>query len=215
MELVDVVAAGVLLFVGSRLAIASRRSLSDAYRDRALQLVRGLRIRHFLPVPLVLAAVITAALVLVQLPVLSFGWWTAMGGVGNPVFGVTEETAGTVLALLVPVVFLALLVPALPLLVEREERAFRLGAEAWSWPKRLAKAVLFGLAHAIIGIPIGVALALSLGGLWFTLAYLAGWRRGGRAAALAESTRSHLAYNTTIVAVVGLALVADIVLVLI
>lgn len=175
-----------------------------------MRIVRGLRARHFLPVPLLLAAVIGVATVLVSIPPLGFGWWSALGGIGNPAFGMTESTSGTLLFDLIPLLFLVLLIPALPLLVEREEQLFRLGAEGWSVWRRVSKAVQFGLVHALVGIPIGVALALSIGGGWFTLAYLRGVRRGGDAGSgLMESTRTHVAYNSVIVAVVAIILVWD------
>ena len=56
--------------------------------------------------------------------------------------------------------------------------------------------------HAVIGIPIGAALALSIGGWYFTWAFLRGYRAGGETEALLESTRSHLAYNAIIVTLV-------------
>jgi hypothetical protein len=66
---------------------------------------------------------------------------------------------------------------------------------------------LFGLVHAAVGIPIGVALALSIGGFYFTWAYLRVWRRtGSEADALAESTRSHLGYNLVIAVIIIAAL---------
>lgn len=215
MTLLDVVTIAVLGWFGSRLVISFRRSLAAGARARTAAIIRGLRLRHFLPVPLLLALVVGAAIGLTSIPPLDFGWWTAIGGQGNPAFGVTERTAGTALELVVPIVFVVLLVPALPLLVEREELAFRLGAETWSTPKRIAKAVLFGLVHAVIGIPIGVALALSIGGAAFTLAYLRGYRESGlRSHAILESSRLHLAYNATIVGLVALVLVVEVALAL-
>jgi hypothetical protein len=60
--------------------------------------------------------------------------------------------------------------------------------------------VLFGLAHAVVGIPLGAALALSIGGLYLTRCYLDGWRETRtESGALLESTRAHLAYNLTII----------------
>ena len=208
----DVVTLAVLAFFGTRLALSFRVAIRHGARRRSSAIVRGLRVRHFAPVPFVVAAVFAAANLLVELPLLGYGWWSAIGGTGNPVFGVTESTSGTALELLVPAAFLVLLVPALPLLVEREEELFRLGAESWSPAKRTVRAAFFGLVHAAVGIPVGVALALGIGGAWFTWSYLSGYRRSGgsRAAALLESTRAHLAYNATIVVavVISLALAA-------
>lgn len=210
---IDVLAFVVLAFFGSRLVVGFRRSLTEPMRRRAFMLYKGIRWRHLWPVPIVVGLVLVAAWLLVQLPLLKLGWWSLLGGVGNPVFGVTDATAGTLWELIVPLVFVVLLIPALPLFVLREEEMFRLGAEAWSTPKRVWKALSFGLAHALVGIPVGVALALSIGGGWFTIAYLRGARRGGVAGAgLLESTRSHLAYNATIVALVLVALLLDLVL---
>ena len=230
-----VATAFVLAFIGVNLVSTARRMAgSRELRNRIAWIVRGLRLRHFLLAPVVLTLVLLVAGVLIQVPGLQFGWWTFIGGQGNPVFGRTNATSGTPLEWLIPLVFLVLLIPCLPLFAEREERSFRLGAERWSNWKRARRSVEFGLVHALIGIPIGVALALSLGGVYFTWAYLRAWRRATRAAAvspgpygaigaelgdealvwgpppaaspreqaLAESTRTHLGYNLTIVVLV-------------
>jgi hypothetical protein len=69
--------------------------------------------------------------------------------------------------------------------------------------------VLFGLAHTVVGIPIGAALALSIGGLYLTRCYLEGWKETRtQSGALLESTRAHLAYNLTIITLVLISLLA-------
>lgn len=169
--------------------------------------------RHVWPVPLTLTLVLVGASVLVQVPLLSWGWWTALGGVGNPVFGSTDATAGTLLEWVVPVAFMALLVPALPLFAHAEERMFRAGAEGWTGRKRCLKTLQFGAVHALIGIPIGVALALSIGGAYFMLVYLREFRRSGsRADATFESATAHTVYNGVIIAVVMIGLVVELLL---
>ncbi len=196
--MLDVLSIAVLAFMGVRLVSGTRLIARPDVRRHVIAIVRGLRIRHFaLAVP-VLVVVITAASLLTLVPGLSWGWWSAIGGVGSPVFGASESSAGTPLEWLVPTVFVLLLIPALPLFAESEERMFRLGAEGWSRRRRVRRAVEFGLVHCLIGIPIGVGLALSIGGLYFTWAYL----RGG----LMESTRAHLAYNATVITVIGVGL---------
>jgi Raf kinase inhibitor-like YbhB/YbcL family protein len=198
-----------LAWVGTNLVVAARRSVQR--RRRAVDLLRGIRLRHVWPAPFVLAAVIGAFAALSQIPPLRFGWWTALGGQGNIVFGTTSQTEGTALEVLIPVAFAMLLLPALPLLVESEERRFRLGAETWSQGRRAVRGLQFGLLHLIAGIPIAAALALSIGGWWFTFVYVRGYRRSGsRDAALAESTRAHLGYDLVIVGLVvaGLAISA-------
>jgi hypothetical protein len=206
--LTGVLTAGVLAFVGYRLVTtASLVARSAALRRRAAEIVRGIRWRHVWPVPIVLTAVVVAAALLLQIPPLRFGWWTALGGLGNPVTGTTDQTAGTTLEWLVPVLFLALLLPALPLFALREEEIFRQGAERWTGRQRAVKAVQFGLVHALIGIPIGVALALSIGGAYFQAVYVRAFRStGDRRTATLESARAHTAYNGILVVVVLIAI---------
>jgi len=198
LTVVDVLTVAALAFVGYRIFGGTRLLARREVRDHVVEIVRGLRWRHFLLAWPVLFVVLLVASVLLLVPGLSWGWWTAIGGVGSPVVGVTSNNHGSALEWIVPTVFIVMLIPALPLFAESEERMFRLGAEHRSTWGRIRRSIEFGLVHAIIGIPIGVALALSIGGGYFTWAYL----RGG----IPESTRAHLAYNLTIVAIVGLAL---------
>jgi hypothetical protein len=202
----DLLTVAVLAFVGFRLADAARQTFSS--RGHVWALVAGLRPRHFLRAGPVLVGVLAVATPLLAVPGLDFGWWTAIGGEGNPAVGVGRESATPgVLQTLIPVVFMTLLIIGLPLLVEGEEWVFRRGAEHRSRAANARRSVLFGLVHAVVGIPIAVALALSVGGFYFTWAYLRAWRQtGSEEAALAESTRSHLAYNLSIAAIVILAL---------
>jgi uncharacterized membrane protein len=84
-----------------------------------------------------------------------------------------------------------------------EECIFRRGAERWTIRRRVLKTVQFGLVHAVIGVPIGVALALSLGGAYFMIVYLRSYRMSASATeATLESSRAHTAYNGTIILLV-------------
>ena len=196
----NVATFGVLGFVGFRLATGTRRSFSADGRELLRAIVSRIRWRHLWPVPLVLTGVIASAALLWQIPGLNWGWWTALGGQGNPVFGSNDSTNGTVWEWLIPAVFLILLIPALPLFAYAEEQMFRRGAESWSRQKRALKVVQFGLIHAVIGIPIGTALALSVGGAYFMATYLRSFRLQGSASeATLESARAHTAYNGLIV----------------
>ncbi|MCU1345421.1 MAG: hypothetical protein JWL70_1687 [Acidimicrobiia bacterium] len=194
----------VLAFVGRRLVQGIFASRSR--RARVSEIVRGIRWRHLWPVPFVVTAVVLTAVLLVQVPGLSWGWWQALGGQGNPVFGQSDATAGSAWDWIIPLLFLSLLIPALPLFAEAEEIRFRYQAEIWSTRRRIAMCLAFGLVHALIGIPIGVALALSIGGAYFMNRYLAA---GGGAAGLLESTRAHTAYNAVIVSLVLVVVVVD------
>ena len=202
----DLLTVAVLAFVGFRLADAARQTFSS--RGHVRHLVAGLRLRHFLRALPVLFGVLAVAVPLLSIPGLDFGWWTALGGQGNPVVGVGPKSATPgALETIIPVVFISLLIIGLPLLVEGEEWVFRRGAQDRGRAANARRSVLFGLVHAVVGIPIGVALALSVGGFYFTWAYLRVWRRtASEEAALAESTRSHLGYNLVIAGIVIAAL---------
>jgi hypothetical protein len=207
--LLGLLTATVLVFFGSRLVVAARESVATRARQRTMEIASGLRPRHFLRAPFVLVIVLLVATGLFQVPGLSFGWWTAIGGNGNVIVGSTSATSGTSLVWLVPLLFVLLLIPALALFAEREEVVFRAGAEQWSWSRRITMGLRFGLIHLIMGIPIAVALALSVGGWYFQWAYLQGYRKAKRSeqrveAGVMESTRSHLAYNLCVLAIVGL-----------
>ncbi len=204
MSILDLLTVAVLAGVGLRLFEAARSSVEA--HGKTLAVVRGLRWRHFVrAVPVVLVIVATAG-VLIQLPVLSFGWWTMIGGEGNPVVGVTDKDYGIV-SVVIPLFFIGLLIVGLPLLVAREEWVFRRGAERRGSVDNVGRSVLFGLAHAVVGIPIGAALALSIGGLYLTWCYLEGWRETrSQSGALLASTRAHLAYNLTIITLVLISL---------
>lgn len=207
--LTDLLTVAVLALVGTRLVSAATRTARTAVlRQRVVTIVRGFRLHHFLLVPVVLTLVISVATLLLRVPGLSFGWWTAIGGQGNPVVGVTDKTSGTPLEWIVPMIFVLVLIPIVPLFAEREEVMFRQGAEHWSWPRRVYKCAQFGLVHALIGIPIGVALALSVGGAYFMTAYVRRYRRRGPDEALLESTRCHAAYNLAIAVLLLVYLIA-------
>jgi len=205
--LTTILTVAVLGFMASRLVTGVRVSRSAQGRAVVREVLARLRWRHVWPVPFVLSAVIAAATALMAVPGLEWGWWSELGGEGNPVFGSSEATAGTAWEWIVPVAFMALLIPALPLFANAEERLFRRGAESWTTWKRCWKTLQFGMVHALVGIPLGAALAISLGGAWFLHIYLEGYRRSGsRAEATFESTTAHTAYNGVIIIVVLIAL---------
>ncbi len=135
----------------------------------------------------VLALVVAVAAMLLSWgnPVLDWGWWQWIAGLADqPGNGGTILAAPLSYPLLIPVLF-ALLVPMLPRLALSEELLFRRGTRSW-W-SGVVRSIVFGLAHLTMGIPIGLALALSVGGLWFTYQYF----RGG----VALSTVHHVTYN--------------------
>jgi hypothetical protein len=206
----NVLSVVVLAVVGVRLVQAVTLSRSSRGRTLSRQVWTKLRWRHFWPVPFVLAGVLIVAIPLLMVPVLRWGWWSALGGDGNPIFGSSTATMGTVWSWLIPLVFMALVVAALPLFANAEERMFRTGAQRWTTRQRVAKVLKFGLIHALIGIPIGVALALSVGGAYFMSVYLRSYAlTGSPNEATLESTRAHTAYNALIIVTVALVVAVD------
>lgn len=205
--LTTVLSLAVLGFMATRLVTGVRVARSVSGRAVIREVRRRIGWRHVWPVPIVLTAVIVAASGLMLVPGLDWGWWSAIGGEGNPVFGSTDQTAGTVWEWIIPLVFMAMLLPALPLFANAEERLFRRGAEGWTTERRVLKTVQFGLVHALIGIPIGAAIALSIGGAYFLRVYVRAYARSRSVSdATMESTTAHTVYNGVIIGIVLLAL---------
>jgi hypothetical protein len=209
-HLSNVLSFVVLAVVGVRLVQAAKLSRSSRGRSLSRQVWTRLRWRHIWPVPFVLTGVLIVAVPLLMVPVLRWGWWSALGGDGNPIFGSSTATIGTVWAWLIPLVFMLLVIAALPLFANAEERMFRSGAQRWTTRQRAVKVLQFGLIHALIGIPIGVALALSVGGAYFMSVYLRSYALTGSAnEATLESTRAHTAYNALIIVTVAIVVAID------
>ncbi len=83
------------------------------------------------------------------------------------------------------IAFLLLLAISVPGLARGEEMKYRRGTVGWK--DGAARSVRFGLAHCVAGVPLYAGLALTVGGLWFTLQYF----RGG----VERSTLHHATYN--------------------
>lgn len=138
-------------------------------------------------IPLGLAVVIAVALVAyltLSLPVLGWSWWSALGGQGNPVLGRdTGSTTSfarhvfTITAVAMPFLF-AIVVPREAHL---EEDIFRRNDESRSPVRRVGALLGFGLAHALVGIPLGICLALGfINGSYYLACYYNGLRQGRR-----------------------------------
>ena len=143
-----VLTVAVLGRVGTSLVVGARRA--GRRRSPTTDVLRGVRLRHVWPAPVVLTAVVVfgpAWLV----PPLRFGWWSLLGGQGYAVLGTTDQTIGRAWEVIVPVVF-ALLLTALPLLVDAEERRFRRGAEGRTTARRALRGLQFGLVAASLAL---------------------------------------------------------------
>ena len=88
------------------------------------------------------------------------------------------------------IAFLLLFAVSIPKFARSEEKSYREGTRDWkhgAW-----RSLRFGLSHCVVGVPIYAGLALTIGGLWFTLQYF----RGG----VERSTLHHATYNWIITA---------------
>ena len=172
-------------------------------RGHAWRVARDIRLNDILATLLVFPVVIAVGAGLSALPVLGWGWWQALGGEGSVVFASTGGEGWYVFAML------ALIAGAVPELARREEELFRRGSERRDRRGHITQSLLFGSIHALMGIPLGYALALSIPGGFFTYRYLSAYHRAaGHAAAqiaVDRATRAHIAWNWTMLTIALLA----------
>lgn len=91
--------------------------------------------------------------------------------------------------------FFVMIAAYLPRFAQIEEHWFRDGTAGWG--NALWRSLLFGLAHCLAGVPLGVGLALTIPGLWFTAQYFEG--------GIGRATIYHTGYNALIMVLLGLA----------
>ena len=80
MNVADVASFAVLGYMGSRLVVGTRRSRTAEGRQLTSEIIRGIRWRHVVPVPFMLGSIIGVTSLLMLVPGLSWGWWTAQIG---------------------------------------------------------------------------------------------------------------------------------------
>ncbi|MBP9797592.1 hypothetical protein KBC70_00400 [Candidatus Woesebacteria bacterium] len=88
-----------------------------------------------------------------------------------------------------------LLLAVLPALAETEEKIFREGTN--NWLDGTVRSICFGLVHCVVGVPIGIGLAITIPGMYFTFKYFKGGIR--------LSSQAHFQYN--VIAVMTLLLI--------
>jgi len=136
---------------------------------------------------LVLAATVATAFALLALfPVLDRSWLYLLPGTGGH--------AGNLGLMPMQIkyfgiAFLLLFAVSIPDLARSEEVRYRRGTK--DWRQGLWRSLRFGLAHCVVGVPLYGGLALTVGGLWFTLQYFRGGVEG--------STLHHATYNWIVV----------------
>lgn len=132
----------------------------------------------------VIAITITVAVLLAQIKPLQFSWLSLLPGD-------QEATNAHVAPIHIPwwgVFYGLLLLLNVPSLALAEEQVFRLGVVEWTAACKWA--LIFGLVHCIVGVPLCAGLALAIPGLWFHYQCF----QGG----ITLSTAHHTVYNLII-----------------
>ncbi len=147
----------------------------------------------------VLAIVVTGAAGLLALdnPILNWSWWTWLASQVGDSTGGGNIIAAPLAYPWLAVPFVLLLAYTLPNLAHGEELTFRKGTKGWR--DGVPRSILFGMVHCLVGVPLAVALPLSIGGLWFTRQYL---QHG-----IDRSTTHHLTYNSIVLMAIAMLLV--------
>lgn len=145
-----------------------------------------------------LATIATVVFLITEVEFLGWGWWSLLGGKGNPMFGGHKDLPNY-LQLPLQYFLLLLLFSTMPLAVRWEEKKFRLGAQKRSFFGNLRISFYFGMIHCVGGVPLAAGLALGFVGLYYTGMYLWGYRKSHSVLlAYRRSVRVHLAYNAVV-----------------
>ncbi len=215
------------------------RSAPVAWSNRhlAIAIWRRIRPRHVLGSLVLMVVVVGVAVGLMTfVPVTSFGLGTLVGLTGNAVFAPVEEAAArtgaatgaappgvTSAVTAATVAFMGLLLALFPWLAYVEEQVFRQGLEGATPVRQAWAALRFGLAHLIMLVPLAAALAIAVAGLWYGRVYVRAFRRAvvsddlallsqAREQAVLESTVWHTTFNSVLVALMMVAVVAEAIL---
>jgi hypothetical protein len=190
-----------------RLAIAAwilvtlARAARVAWRQRrlAVEVWRGIRVRHLLGGLALLTAVASVAGVLVALvPGMEYGLGRLVGLTSNAVFAPLEEglahagpapETGPDWALAVGAsAFLLPLLLLLPWLAFVEEEIFRAGLEDAGAGRVALASLVFGLVHLVMLVPVGAALAIGVAGAFYARVYRRAHAAGRPAPAVAHAS---------------------------
>ncbi len=181
------VAAWVVLVL-----VRSARNALDR-RDLIALVWRGVTARAYARAfGLLLLTMLAATVLLEAVPPLRFGLGTLVAFDGNAVFTPLEEAAGAMgpapalgpdwPLIALTTLFLGFLGALLPWLAFVEEEIFRAGLETEKLAGEVWWALRFGLAHLVMLVPVGAALAIAVAGFGYGRVY----RRGVRDAAAAD-----------------------------
>ena len=155
----------LLIITGS--IIFYREHLPEDIKD-SNAIRKDLKPKHFLIGTLSIISVLATGTLLIRyIPGMQFGWLTWIASQASETqTGQTVESSPFLWATTIILILIFSIV--LPKFAFLEEEKFR---KPYVWatkPMQFMQALKFGIAHLIMGIPIGAALALSVGGVFFT-----------------------------------------------
>lgn len=154
------------------------------------KIVSKFTISMFLKILATLVLVTITAFFLNQLPILEWGWTKL---IYNNTSNITlaplqNKNLGSNIGNIISIVFLLMLLVVIPKFAYYEEEIFR--TNAITIKKIMLRSLGFGLIHCIMGVSIGIGLALSIGGLLFASVY--------RKVYLQELSKYHILTHDTI-----------------
>lgn len=193
----------VRLAVAGWVLVALGRASRGAWAHRRLMLTIWSRIRpsHLAGgIGLLLAVVVAASAMIAWIPGLDLGLGSLLGTSSNAVFTPLEEAlarteppaAGAVdwPLLVLSSAFLVPLATLLPWLAFVEEEVFRAGLEDASVLVEVRSALVFGLVHLVMLVPLGAALAVGACGYVYGRVYRRAYARSDGSGVPAAALRS-------------------------
>lgn len=154
-----------------------------------------------LSIPVIVAVVGVAVALITYWPqVMGFSWLQLFAQKGEHESGGNLVVSGALKFPIFGLIFMILFMLNVPRLARYEEDQFRRGTK--DWKDASGRSIRFGLMHCIVGVPVGVGLALAIGGMWFTYQYFKGGVR--------RSTLYHSIYNMIFVVIIFISLAREI-----
>lgn len=156
-----------LMIIGVSLALQAKH-VPGILRS-SIALIGKLKLRHFaVGMVSLLSVIIVSGILFISHPIMQWGWlFNLVGGNAVAEENISQPSWSTALFYSGMMIALSLLAFLLPRFALNEELAFRFPIIDEPWWKIIINCIGFGLAHMIMGIPLAIALSLSIAGFIF------------------------------------------------